>query len=79
MYEGQGGTLAFIPFQLRGLVSAVISPRNANIKISLKSNICFRRWLLEVAKKVGVSDAGKLLVCLYIEMSTDDAKRMLKK
>ena len=34
---------------------------------------------MEEAKKGGVEDAGKLLDCLYMEMSKEDAKRMLKK
>ena len=44
-----------------------------------KEDKVYGKWLLEDAKKGGVEDAGKLLDCLYMEMSTEDAKRMLKK
>ena len=44
-----------------------------------KEDKVYGKWLLEEAKKGGVDDAGKLLDCLYMEMSTEDAKRMLKK
>ena len=44
-----------------------------------KEDKVYGKWLLEEAKKGGVEDAGKLLDCLYMEMSTEDAKRMLKK
>ena len=44
-----------------------------------KEDKVYGKWLLEEAKKEGVSDAGKLLDCLYMEMSTEEAKRMLKK
>ena len=44
-----------------------------------KEDKVYGKWLLEEAKKAGVSDAGKLLDCLYMEMSTNEAKRMLKK
>ena len=37
----------------------------------------YGKWLLEEAKKGGVEDAGKLLECLYMKMSTEEAKRML--
>ena len=42
-----------------------------------KEDKVYGKWLLEEAKKGGVEDAGKLLDCLYMEMSTADAKRML--
>ncbi len=32
---------------------------------------------MEEAKKGGVEDAGKLLDCLYMEVSPEDTKRML--
>lgn len=44
-----------------------------------KEDKVYGKWLLEEAKKGGVEDAGKLLDCLYMEMSTNEAKRMLKK
>lgn len=42
-----------------------------------KEDKVYGKWLLEEAKKGGVDDAGKLLDCLYMEMSPEDAKRML--
>ena len=42
-----------------------------------KEDKVYWKWLLEEAKKGGVEDAGKLLDCLYMEMSTEEAKRML--
>ena len=42
-----------------------------------KEDKVYGKWLLEEAKKAGVSDAGKLLDCLYTGMSKEDAKRML--
>ena len=47
--------------------------------VPFKEDKVYGKWLLEEAKKGGVEDAGKLLDCLYMEMSTEDAKRMLKK
>ena len=44
-----------------------------------KEDKVYGKWLLEEAKKGGVEDAGKLLDCLYMEVSSQEAKKMLVK